>query len=118
MRDGKRGPWLGCSGFPKCRGRADWKALGEAKQKALLVALERHGRENLPKMPTHRDGRPVEAGVPVADLILPESVVRLDVHPDAAGGEQPISPYRASEAIAAPFVAHLREPGRKRAAGR
>jgi DNA topoisomerase-1 len=24
LRNGARGPWLGCSGFPKCRGRGKW----------------------------------------------------------------------------------------------
>ncbi len=27
LRMGKRGPWLGCSAFPKCRGRGKWTAL-------------------------------------------------------------------------------------------
>ena len=64
----------------------------------------------------------IEAGTPVADLILPESVVTLPLHPDAdrpapAGSATDpksgvLAPYRAAEIIAAPFVADLR---RKRA---
>ncbi|MFZ9914619.1 MAG: type I DNA topoisomerase, partial [Phycisphaerales bacterium] len=55
VRNGKRGPWLGCSGFPKCRGRADWKALSPEKQKALLAALERHESANRPATLRRRD---------------------------------------------------------------
>ena len=113
VREGKRGPWLGCSGFPKCRGRADWKGLGEAKQKALLEALARHAAANAPATLRRRDGRAIDGGVPVAELILPESVVTLPLHADAAkpvvaGSSGTLSPYRAAEAIAAPFVKHLR----------
>ena len=127
LRTGKRGPWLGCSGFPKCRGRADWKKLTEAKQKALLAALETHAASNAPATLCRRDGSAVEAGTPVADLILPESVVTLPVHPEsatpvAADAERDpksgvLSPYRAAELIAEPFVRSLRQPPAKRAAG-
>ena len=122
LRTGKRGPWLGCSAFPKCRGRADWKKLDEAKQKELLAALDKHASSNAPAELRRRDGSMIEAGTPVADLILPESVVTLPLHPDAdrpapAGSATDpksgvLAPYRAAEIIAAPFVADLR---RKRA---
>jgi DNA topoisomerase-1 len=121
VRDCKRGPWLGCSGFPKCRGRADWKALGEAKQKELLAALTKHAAENAPGELRRRDGRLIEAGTPVTDLILPESVVTLPIHADAdrppTDGDATgfLAPYRAAEAIAEPYVRHLRERvGKKR----
>ena len=39
LRKGKRGPWLGCSKFPKCRGRAAWSKLEEPAQKELLARL-------------------------------------------------------------------------------
>jgi DNA topoisomerase-1 len=116
VRSGKRGPWLGCSGFPKCRGRADWKALGEAKQKALLEALAAHSAENAPAVLKRRDGTPIDGGTPVQDLILPESVVTLPVHPEAGlpgpGGEALLSPYRSAELIAA---SELAARGAKRA---
>ena len=115
VRDGKRGPWLGCSGFPKCRGRADWKGLGEAKQKALLEALAAHSAANAPATLRRRDGRAIEGGVPVQDLILPESVVTLPVHADAereASGamtaEAVLSPYRSAESIAARVLVTLK----------
>jgi DNA topoisomerase-1 len=115
VRDGKRGPWLGCSGFPKCRGRADWKALGETKQQELVAALAKHAKENAPGELRRRDGRLIEAGTPVTELILPESVVTLPIHPDAdrppVDGDATgyLAPYRAAEAIAEPYVRHLRE---------
>jgi DNA topoisomerase-1 len=113
VREGKRGPWLGCSGFPKCRGRGDWKALGEAKQKALLESLGKHSAANAPATLRRRDGRAIDGGTPVTELILPESVVTLPLHADSAktvalGEPGTLSPYRAAEVIAAPFVKHLR----------
>jgi DNA topoisomerase-1 len=122
VRDGKRGPWLGCSGFPKCRGRADWKALGEEKQKALLKALAAHSAANTPPALRRRDGRTIDGGTPVQDLILPESVVTLPVHGDAkaeaAGGkatEQLLSPYRTGEAIAKRILDSAAKPKLKSA---
>src|SRR5262249_38954110 len=35
LRRGKRGPWLGCSTFPKCRGRLAWAKVDPAVQKTL-----------------------------------------------------------------------------------
>ncbi len=42
LRPGKYGPWLGCSKFPKCRGRGDFKAVPEKEKAALLKLLEVH----------------------------------------------------------------------------
>lgn len=42
LRPGKYGPWLGCSKFPKCRGRGDFKGLAEPAKKLLLESLEKH----------------------------------------------------------------------------
>jgi DNA topoisomerase-1 len=46
MRDSKRGFWLSCSKFPKCRGRSGWTTVEEAKQKELEAAWEKHIAEN------------------------------------------------------------------------
>jgi DNA topoisomerase-1 len=47
LRNGLRGPWLGCSRFPKCRGRGKWAELPEEKQAdALLKAMEAHEKAN------------------------------------------------------------------------
>jgi hypothetical protein len=56
----------------------------------------------------------------VTDLILPESVVTLPIHADAdrppTDGDATgfLAPYRAAEAIAEPYVRHLRERGVKK----
>jgi ssDNA-binding Zn-finger/Zn-ribbon topoisomerase 1 len=44
LRDGKRGPWLGCRAFPKCRGREAFAKLPDDRRKALEIALEEHMR--------------------------------------------------------------------------
>ncbi len=46
MRRSKRGPWLSCSGFPKCRGRLGWTTIEEAEQEKLEKALREHEVEN------------------------------------------------------------------------
>jgi ssDNA-binding Zn-finger/Zn-ribbon topoisomerase 1 len=42
LRRGKRGPWLGCSGFPRCRGRVPFNTLKSEEQEQLLEALAAH----------------------------------------------------------------------------
>ncbi|MFM8436816.1 MAG: DNA topoisomerase, partial [Planctomycetia bacterium] len=39
LRDGKRGPWLGCSAFPKCKGREAFAKLPDPKKKDLEKQL-------------------------------------------------------------------------------
>ena len=46
MRDSKRGFWLSCSKFPKCRGRLGWSTVDEEKQKELGKAWEQHVKDN------------------------------------------------------------------------
>ena len=46
IRRSKRGPWLSCSRFPKCRGRVGWTTLDEAKQAELEKALATHEKAN------------------------------------------------------------------------
>lgn len=46
LRTGLRGPWLGCSRFPKCRGRGKWPELPKEKQDELLAALAAHEKAN------------------------------------------------------------------------
>ncbi|GAB4552797.1 MAG: hypothetical protein Tsb0013_15160 [Phycisphaerales bacterium] len=69
LRDGVRGPWLGCSGFPKCRGRGKWTALSEEKQKELELALRNLLEKNPIPIIKTLDGRPLtnEKGQPLAD---------------------------------------------------
>jgi len=51
MRRSKRGPWLSCNRFPKCRGRVAWSSLEEAQQAELEKALAKHEKANpVPKI--------------------------------------------------------------------
>ncbi|MEM6458272.1 MAG: DNA topoisomerase [Planctomycetota bacterium] len=45
-RDSKRGLWLSCSRFPKCRGRLGFNKLDEAKQAEIEKAWKKHLRDN------------------------------------------------------------------------
>ena len=83
LRTGKRGPWLGCSKFPKCRGRLAWNKVPEDQQESLKRKLEAHDRVNPVMTLRTLDGREVPAGTPVADLIIPGGVAELAIHPDA-----------------------------------
>jgi len=46
LRDSKRGLWLSCSRYPKCRGRESFNKLDEAKQKQLEKAWAKHLKDN------------------------------------------------------------------------
>ena len=46
MRRSKRGPWLSCSKFPKCRGRLGWSAVEEDQKEGLELKLEQHEKDN------------------------------------------------------------------------
>jgi DNA topoisomerase-1 len=46
LRNGVRGPWLGCSRFPKCRGRGKWNELDPAKRADLEKQLAAHEKAN------------------------------------------------------------------------
>ena len=46
LRRSKRGPWLSCSKFPKCRGRMAWSAVEQPKQETLEHALTEHEQAN------------------------------------------------------------------------
>jgi len=69
LRGGIRGPWLGCSRFPKCRGRGKWAALPEAQRAALEKALATHEKAHPVPIIRTLDGRALtdEKGKPLAD---------------------------------------------------
>ncbi len=46
LRRSKRGPWLSCSKYPRCRGRLAWSAIEEPKQKELDKTLTAHEHAN------------------------------------------------------------------------
>jgi DNA topoisomerase-1 len=62
LRRGARGPWLSCSGFPKCRGRLGFKTLDDEKAKELELALMNHEKANPQPTIRNTNGEPVEAG--------------------------------------------------------
>ena len=78
LRDGVRGPWLGCSNFPKCRGRGKWAELPDEKKAELEAALEKHMAEHpIPiietldgKALTDPKGKPAKDAPPVDQLLI------------------------------------------------
>jgi len=62
LRMSKRGPWLSCSTFPKCRGRLGWTKVEEEKQKELLKAWAKHEKDNPVPQITTVDGKVVGEG--------------------------------------------------------
>ena len=83
LRDGKRGPWLGCSGFPKCRGRESFAKLDEPLREQLEKELAKHMKAHPMPVITRMDGTPIEEGTPIAELVVPGLIADLPIHPDA-----------------------------------
>ncbi len=83
LRRGKRGPWLGCSKFPKCRGRMAWTKLEEAMRNKLAAELEAHEKANPQGVIRTLDGQVIPEGTPISDLIIPGGVAELQIHPAA-----------------------------------
>ncbi|MCZ6494193.1 MAG: DNA topoisomerase [Planctomycetota bacterium] len=81
LRRGKRGPWLGCSTFPKCRGRASWSKLDQAKRDELLPRFEEHERAQPRTVIRTLDGGVVAEGTPISELTLPDGIAELEIHP-------------------------------------
>jgi DNA topoisomerase-1 len=59
LRNGVRGPWLGCSRFPKCRGRGKWQEVPPEKQQEFLKAMEKHEKANPTPIIKTMDGKPL-----------------------------------------------------------
>jgi len=106
LRRGKRGPWLGCSRFPKCRGRLAWSAIDEAEQATLERELTKHEKANPVPEITHHDGSIIPEGTPVVSLVIPGGVAELEVHDEAVAelstADGPVSGARAARPGAAP----------------
>ncbi len=80
LRNGKRGPWLGCSTFPKCKGRMGWKALDETLVKQLEGDLEEHEKENPQVLVKTLSGKVIPEGTPIEDLLIEGGVVELEIY--------------------------------------
>jgi DNA topoisomerase-1 len=78
LRDGKRGPWLGCRAFPKCRGREAFGKLDEKKQKDLKKQLDELLAGQTKLSLTRRDGKTeVKEGTPLTGLQIEGGVAEL-----------------------------------------
>jgi DNA topoisomerase-1 len=78
LRDGKRGPWLGCRAFPKCRGREAFGKLSEAKQAELEKQLAEHLKGQTKLTLTRRDHvTPVPEGTPLTALQIEGGIAEL-----------------------------------------
>jgi len=83
LRSGRRGPWLGCSKFPKCRGRLAWTAVDEATQAVLTKELEAHDIAHPKVVLKKHDGSVIPEGTPISTLLIPGGIAELEIHPDA-----------------------------------
>ena len=70
LRTGKRGLWLGCSKFPKCRGRLAWSSLDESIQKHWEAVMADHQTAHPAVFLTMLNGKPVPMTVAIDDIIL------------------------------------------------
>ena len=78
LRDGKRGPWLGCRAFPKCRGREAFGKLADTKRAELEKQLAAHMAKQTRLSLTRRDGMtPVPEGTPLGNLTIEGGVAEL-----------------------------------------
>jgi len=73
LRLGLRGPWLGCSSFPKCRGRMAWTKLEAEVKEKWQRALDEHVAKHPIPIITTVDGQPLtdERGKPLPDSPVP-----------------------------------------------
>ncbi len=78
LRNGKRGPWLGCSTFPKCKGRMGWKTLEDEVRTELEAALEAHMEVNPQIIVTTMSGKVIPEGTPIEDLLIEGNVAELE----------------------------------------
>ncbi|MGJ8636792.1 MAG: DNA topoisomerase [Phycisphaerales bacterium] len=80
LRNGARGPWLGCSRFPKCRGRGKWTALEDEQRADLEAKLSKHEAAHPIPTITRMDGTPLtdSKGKPVAEAPSVEELVLQD----------------------------------------
>jgi len=88
LRSGARGPWLGCSRFPKCRGRGKWSELDDQTKDELERRLDEHERQHPVPVIRTLDGRPLtdEKGKPLPDApVVNELVLESDPRTTESG---------------------------------
>jgi DNA topoisomerase-1 len=90
LRSGKRGLWLGCSKFPKCRGRLAWTALEPAAQERWERVMAAHQKAHPPVTLKMVDGSAVSMTRSIDDIIMKADAAGLiapamDLVPEAEG---------------------------------
>jgi len=75
LRRSKRGPWLSCSKYPKCRGRLGWKSLPDDQKKELELQLINHEKANPQPIIKTLDGTPTGENHQPQQLNAPEESV-------------------------------------------
>jgi DNA topoisomerase-1 len=90
LRSGIRGPWLGCSRFPKCRGRMAWTKVDEAVRKRLENELAAHEKAHPVAIIRTLDGKALtdSKGKPLPDAPTVNVLAGEGAGDDAAGDEQ------------------------------
>ncbi len=78
LRRSKRGPWLSCNRFPKCRGRVAWSSLEDKQKDDLERALAAH--EDANPVPTIRNN----CGERIGEEYHPHLVDEAEAPSDAA----------------------------------
>ncbi|MFG0252437.1 MAG: DNA topoisomerase, partial [Phycisphaerales bacterium JB038] len=80
LRMGKRGPWLSCSDYPKCRGRGAWAKLEDKIKKVWQKALDEHLKQHPTPIIHDLEGNPLtnEKGEPLPKEDDGEEVVLND----------------------------------------
>jgi DNA topoisomerase-1 len=69
LRSGKRGPWLGCSKFPKCRGRLSWNAVEKEVKERWEAVMAEHLAAHPDIMIRMLDGTPASMTMPIEEII-------------------------------------------------
>ncbi len=90
LRNGLRGPWLGCSRFPKCRGRGKWQDLPEPARAELEKKLAAHEKANPTPIIKTLSGKPLTdaKGKPLPDAPTVDVLAGKD--PGAEGADESI----------------------------
>jgi len=70
LRIGKRGLWLGCSKFPKCRGRLAWNSLDPALQQHWESVMAEHRKAHPDVVILMTDGSKAPMNLPIEEIIM------------------------------------------------
>jgi DNA topoisomerase-1 len=89
LRDGIRGPWLGCSKFPKCRGRGKWSDVPDEQRTKLEDALAAHAKANPIPIIKTLSGRPLtdSRGKPLPDAPKADQLTQGEAIPGQSRDE-------------------------------